>query len=140
MLGVFGRDEVGLATLWLLRSPAQERYLLAGLRAFTNFDGNGGAFGGTSVAATTSDVVRVTAYASDDDFGGRQVIVVINKATQPLTVGVTVAAPRTLDHLERWQLTGASDAITAGAAVTPTATNAFRVDVPASSVTVLVAR
>ncbi|MBK7077792.1 MAG: endoglucanase A [Myxococcales bacterium] len=140
VLGVFGRDEVGLATLWLLRSPAQERYLLAGLRAFTNFDGNGGAFGGTSVAATTSDVVRVTAYASDDDFGGRQVIVVINKATQPLTVGVTVAAPRTLDHLERWQLTGASDAITAGAAVTPTATNAFRVDVPASSVTVLVAR
>ena len=140
VLGIFGREEVGLATLWLLRSPAQERYLLAGLRAFTNFDGAGGAFAGTSVMAATSDATRVTAYGSDDDFGGRQVIVLINKATQASTVGLTIAAPRTLDHLDRWQLTGASAELVAGAAVPTVATNAFRVDLPPSSVTVLVAR
>ncbi|MEZ4402678.1 MAG: glycoside hydrolase family 44 protein [Kofleriaceae bacterium] len=140
VLGVFGRTGVGLATLWLLRPASQEQFLLAGLRVFTNYDGAGAGFAGTSVAATSSDVAQVTAYASDDDFGAHQVIVVINKATAPRTVGVTVAAPRTLDHLERWVLAGGAATITAGASVPTTATNAFRVDVPAASVTVLVPR
>jgi hypothetical protein len=137
VLGVFGRERVGLATLWLLRSPAQERFLLAGLRVFTNYDGAGARFGGTSVAAATSDVARVTAYASDDDFGGRQVIVLINKDPGPVTVGLTVAAPRTLDRLDRWDLTAAGATITAGAALTPVATNAFRVELPGSSIAIL---
>ncbi|MBK9029840.1 MAG: endoglucanase A [Myxococcales bacterium] len=140
VLGVLGREQVGLATLWLLRPTAREQFLLAGLRIFTSYDGAGAGFGGTSVSATTTDAARVTAYGSDDDFGGRQVIVLINKSTGPLTAGVTVAAPRTLTTADRWVLAGASPTITPGAAVTATATNAFRVDLPPSSVTVLVPR
>ena len=129
---------------WLALVPDDERAALAacwaGLRVFTSYDGAGAAFGGTSVSATTSDVARVTAYASDDDFGGRQVIVVINKATTALTVGVTVAAPRTLTTADRWVLDGDAPTIDAAPALTATATNAFRVDLPASSITVLVPR
>lgn len=137
VLGIFGREQVGLATLWLLRAPAQERFLLAGLRVFTNYDGAGASFGGTSVSATTSEVERLSAYGSDDSFGQRQVIVLINKSDAPLTVGLTVAAPRTLDRLDRWDLTGAAATIAPGAAVTPVATNAFRVELAPSSIAIL---
>jgi len=137
-LGVFGREQVDAATIWLLRSSARERFTLAGLRTYTNFDGNGGAFGGTSVQATTSDVARVTAYASDDGGGARQVIVLINKSTQPLTAAVRIAAPRPLTHVARWVLVGAAATLAADAAVEASATNAFLVPLPASSVTVLV--
>lgn len=140
VLGVLGREHVTLSTIWLLRSAAQERFTLAGLRVFTNYDGAGARFGGTTVAATTSDVARVTAYASDDAFGQRQVIVLINKATAPLTVGLTVAAPRTLAAVDRWVLDGDAPTIDPAPAVTPSATNAFRVALPASSITVLVPR
>jgi hypothetical protein len=139
-LGVFGRAGVGLATLWLLRPAAREQFLLAGLRVFTSYDGAGHGFGGTSIAATTSDVERVTAYGSDDDFGGRQVIVLINKSTAPLTAAVTLAAPRDLPSLDRWVLDGDAPTIAAAAAVPATATNAFRVDLPASSITILATR
>jgi hypothetical protein len=137
VLGVFGRQQVGLATIWLLRSPAQERFLLAGLRVFTNYDGAGGGFGATSISATTSDVVRLTAYASDDA-GNRQVVVLINKDPAPVTAGVRIAAPHAFTTADRWVLAGASPEITAGEPVSPTAQNAFLVDLPASSVTVLV--
>ena len=140
VLGIFGRERVTLSTIWLLRSAAQERFTLAGLRVYTSYDGAGARFGDTSVAAVTSDVARVTAYASDEDTGQRQVIVLINKATAPLTVGLTVAAPRTFTAADRWVLDGDAPTIDAAAALTPVATNAFRVDVPASSITVVVPR
>ena len=140
VLGIFGRERVALSTIWLLRSAQRERFTLAGLRVYTNYDGAGAHFGGTSVAATTSDVARVTAYASDDDFGQRQVIVLVNKATTPLTVGLTVAAPRTLAAADRWVLDGDAPTIDPAPALTPTATNAFVVPLPASSITIVVPR
>ena len=58
VLGIFGREEVGLATLWLLRPPARESFTWPASARHRNFDGAGGAFGDTSVSATTSDVER----------------------------------------------------------------------------------
>ena len=53
VLGVFGRDGVALACIWPLN--ADERFTYAGLRAFRNYDGRGGAFGDVSLPATSSD-------------------------------------------------------------------------------------
>ena len=137
VLGVFGREQVDAATIWLLRESSREQFTLAGLRVYTNYDGQGGAFAGTSVAATTSDVAQVTAYASDDN-GARQVVVLINKAPQARTAAVRIAAPRTFVGAGRWVLDGDRPALEAGEELAPSATNAFLVSLPASSVTVLV--
>lgn len=137
VLGVFGREQVGLATIWLLRPPARERFTLAGLRAYTNFDGAGGAFGDTSVSATTDDVARVTVYASDAGDSSRQVIVLINKHGAPLTAGVRIAAPRALATAKRWVLEGTSSDLESRESVAASATNAFAIPLPAYSVTVL---
>jgi hypothetical protein len=136
-LGVFGREQVAAATIWLLRSSAQERFTLAGLRVFTNYDGNGASFGDTSVQATTSDVARVTAYASDMGTGARQVIVLVNKHTAPLTAAVRIATPRTLGALHTYVLDGDAATIDAASDVSPSATNAYIVTLPASSVTII---
>jgi hypothetical protein len=137
VLGIFGREQVDLATIWLLRSSQRERFTLAGLRVFTNYDGNGARFGDTSVQATTSDVARVTAYASDQDLGARQVIVLVNKHTTSLTAAVRIAAPRTIGALHAYVLDGDAASIDAVADLSPSATNAFIVTLPASSVTIL---
>lgn len=134
-LGVFGREGVDLATIWLLHG--NEPYTLAGLRVFTNFDGSGGAFAATSVEATTSDVDRVTVYASQAA-DGHVVVVIVNKATVALTAGLTLAGAPTVTAARRYLLDGDAATITSEAELAATASNAFRVPLPASSVTVLV--
>ncbi len=129
VLGVFGREGVFAATFFPLRGG--EPFSHAGIRVFTNYDGAGASFGATSVQADTSDLERVTVYASDDPL----VIVAVNKSASALTAGLTVAGPP-LATLRRFVLDGAAPAIGAGDAVQAAATNAFLVTLPASSVTV----
>ncbi len=134
-LGIFGREGVSVATLWLLHGD--EPYTRAGLRAFTSHDGAGAAFAETSVSAQTSDVARVTVYASHGA-DGRVVIIAINKDAAAVTAGLRVAAPRSYARARRWVLDGDAPALTEDTAVDIAATNAFLITLPASSVTVLV--
>jgi alpha-L-arabinofuranosidase len=56
-------------------------YVLAGFRAYRNFDGAGSNFGDTSVSTISSNPGSVMAYVSTDSTTpGRVVIVVINRA------------------------------------------------------------
>lgn len=139
VLGVLGREGVALATIWLLRPPERERFTLAGLRVFTSFDGAGAAFGETSISATTTDLERVTAYASDDA-GARQVVVLINKSYIPMTAGVRIAAPRAFSTADRWVLDADAPSLEPAEPLAPADQNAFSVALPPSSVTVLVPR
>jgi hypothetical protein len=68
------------------------------------------------------------------------VVVLINKAAAPVTAGVRIAAPRAYTTADRWVLDGDGATIDAAAAVAPVAQNAFSVELPASSVTILVPR
>ena len=63
---------------------------------------------------------------------------IINKSNAALTAGVRIAAPRDLTQVDRWILTADAATLASAAAVDATAQNAFRVELPASSVTVLV--
>jgi len=77
-LGIFGAQGLYAANFWPLGTG--EEYLLAGFRAFRDFDGAKHSFGDTSVEATSSDVAKVAAYVSTDTSrAGRVVIVAINR-------------------------------------------------------------
>lgn len=97
VLGVYGRENVFAASYWHL--IADESYAYGGFDMFRNFDGKGGHFGDTSVRATTSDVSKVTVYASTDTKdAGFVTVVAINKqfSAQPVTIslaGVNMAVP-----------------------------------------------
>jgi hypothetical protein len=79
-LGIFGAQGLFAANLWPLNSD--EPYILAGFRAFRDFDGAHSSFGDTSVQTTSSDPQNVAVYASTDGTKpGRVIFVAINRST-----------------------------------------------------------
>ncbi len=81
-LGVFGTQALFAANLWPLNKG--ETYMLAGFRAYRDFDGAKHNFGDTSVQAVSSNVGNVAAYVSTDSTRpGRVVIVAINRSNAP---------------------------------------------------------
>ena len=135
-LGIFGREDLFAAALWDLSGGT--RYVDAAFAAYCNYDGAGGRFGDTSVAAATSNGDTTSVYASvDAGSDDRVVVVAINKSTGPTSAEVLLTHPADLARAQNWQITASSTG-TRGADLAPTAHNAFRLEMPASSVTTLV--
>lgn len=104
-LGIFGAQDLFAANLWSL--VTQEPYLLAGFRAFRNFDGASHHFGNTSVQAVSSDASKVVVYVSTDSSRpGRVVMVAINRSTATQTT--TVAGQPLSGTAHLYQMTAAT--------------------------------
>jgi hypothetical protein len=92
-LGIFGVQGLFAATYWPMSK--NEPFILAGLRAFRDFDGAGADFGDISLGSTSSRVRDVVVYASRDTANkDRSVFVAINKSGDPQVTrisGVTLA-------------------------------------------------
>ena len=87
-LGIFGAKGLFAASLWPLSN--NEPYILAGFRAFRDFDGASSNFGDTSVEATSSNVQNVVVYVStDSSTPGRAVFVAINRSTSSQVTAIT---------------------------------------------------
>ncbi|HEX4353995.1 MAG TPA: glycoside hydrolase family 44 protein, partial [Polyangiales bacterium] len=137
VLGVFGREGVSLACLWELNSD--ESFSYAALRAYRNFDGQGGQFGDTSILATTSDVTDVSVYASTQSTAADGVrLVAINKATTGKSVSIKLWHGSTFSHFNVYQLAGTSAAFSKQSDQPSVAKNAWKLTLPAQSVSVLV--
>jgi hypothetical protein len=80
VLGALGREGVYLATYWGHGAGNAElpKYIDAAFKLYRNYDGQGGAFGDTAVAAT-SDVGRASVYAAVDSKSKNLTVLVINK-------------------------------------------------------------
>jgi hypothetical protein len=77
VLGIFGRERLGLATLW---GPGKARQPWAyAFRMYRNYDGHGGQFGSTSVRAVSSNQGRLAVYAATRGSDGGLTMMVINK-------------------------------------------------------------
>jgi hypothetical protein len=137
VLGIFGREGVYLANFWDL-SGGSAAFVHAGLRAFTSYDEAGAHFGDTSVRALTSDVAATSIYASlDTAHPGRLVVVALNKTSAPLTAALALTAPALYPSARLFRLTAASSTLQAAGTVQASSRNAFLLQLPAYSVTVL---
>jgi len=137
VLGIFGREQVALATRWPLKD--KESFADAAFRIYRNYDGQGAEFGDTSIEATSSDIASMTAYASiDSQRPQRLVLVLINKAIIPKTAAVTIAHASAFTRAEVYWLSASSADMTRGDDIVAAATNAFKLSLPAQSVAVLV--
>jgi len=135
VLGIFGSYSVDIGSYWAL---GVETYANAAFRAYRNYDGNGAAFGDTSIHASSSDVPTATVYASVDSANPNRVVaVLINKATTTKTAGITITHPTSFASLAAYTLTAASANVTRGAAVPAVGQNVFFYTMPAMSVSVL---
>lgn len=136
-LGVFGAQSLFAANLWPLVSS--EPYLLAGFRAFRNFDGANHHFGDTSVQATSSNVANVAAYVSiDSTRPGRVVIVAINRSTSSQVTAVSGQPLSGTAHLFQMSATTAAAQSTiqpVAAGTQPASGSSITLNLPPLSVT-----
>ena len=87
VFGIFGSYGVDMSMLWEVWPD--ESFTYAAYDAYRNFDGNGGQFGDTSIAATTTDVPDSSVYASLFDAAPSKVVIVaINKALTSKVAGI----------------------------------------------------
>ncbi len=137
VLGIFGREGVALAAIWPL--SANETFSYAGLRAYRNYDGKGGSFGDVSVRASSSDVKSVTAYASlKAGTPDHMVVIAINKAATPKTVGLFLSHPFAFDGTRIYELSGTAPELVPKPEQPSRGANTWRITLPAYSVTVIV--
>jgi hypothetical protein len=137
VLGIFGRYGVDLANYWEM--IPDESFAFAGFRAYRNYDGQGAAFGDTSVRATNTDPVTASVYGSvDSKDPTRTVIVAINKTSNVKRAGIKIAHSVIYASAKVYALSGAQAAVGPSATLLPVATNAFRYEMPALSVSVIV--
>jgi len=135
VLGIFGREDVFAAALW--QDPA--RFTDAAFYAFVDYDGAGGRFGDTSIAAVTSNHAATSVYASVDDASDdRMTLVALNKSTGPTNAEIVISHPVELIRGRTYQITGASPTLIPGPTLAPTARNTFTLALPPSSVTTMV--
>jgi hypothetical protein len=137
VLGIFGQEDVYLANLW--EQAAQNDFIYAAMRIYTAFDGKDAKFGDTSVRATTSDRSKVTVYASIDEASPeRMVIVAINKSASKQSAALSLAAFAKYGSAKVYQLSGERAEIVQAPALEASGTNAFRYEMPAHSISVIV--
>jgi hypothetical protein len=104
-LGIFGAQNLFAANLWPLNSASS--YLLAGYRAFRDFDNANSNFGDTSLQSTSSNVANVVVYASTDSTApGRVVFVAINRSTSTQVTAINGQSLSGTAHL--FQMTASS--------------------------------
>jgi hypothetical protein len=138
VLGIFGREGVGMAAMWPLNGS--ESFTYAAFRAFRNYDGAGGAFGDIGVQATSSDPSIASVYASVAGADRNKVVIVaINKATTPKTAAITLRCAKRFTSAKVYTVTAAGGANVVAAPDEPTdAVNAWNYTMPPMSVSVLV--
>jgi len=105
--GIFGAYGLDMATRWTV--PASTTPTFKAMQMYRNYDGAGGAFGDTSVAATVANPDNLSAFAALRKIDGALTVMVVNKAlTRPTPLSLTLKSwPRT-GTAHRWQLTAAN--------------------------------
>jgi Glycoside hydrolase family 44/Fibronectin type III domain len=138
-LGIFGAQNLFAANLWPLNDTSP--YILAGFRAFRDFDGNNSNFGDTSVKAVSSNIANVAVNASTDSSNpGRVVFVAINRSTSSQVTAISGLTLSGTAHI--YQMTASSAASQSTIApvsvgTQPASGSSITVTLPALSVTTI---
>jgi hypothetical protein len=89
VLGIFGREDLYYAAYW--REPPADSPGYYALKAYTNFDDQGGRFGDLSVWSQTENPDLVSSYAALDSKTGALHLMLLNKRLDTaMTVAVDV--------------------------------------------------
>jgi hypothetical protein len=89
-LGVLGREGVTLANYWgdSAGNSHLPSYIRAAFQLYRNYDGKGGVFGDTAVAALPADLAKASVFAAvDSQHPGTLTVLVINKTQHTVLNG-----------------------------------------------------
>lgn len=141
VLGIFGKSNVYLATFWKMVNHLENApYISAAVKLFTNYDGNGGKFGDTSVLAETSNVENSSIYASVNQDGDDELhLILMNKNNDfDMNAVLNIAGGTAYTSARVFALDGSSAEITEKQGITGITGNSFTYKVPKLTVVHLV--
>jgi hypothetical protein len=107
IMGIFGRENLDLATRWTTPTNTSPTY--KAMKMYRNYDGSKSAFGDISVSAGQPDPNSYGAYAAQRSSDGTMTVMVINKqlnAAAALTINFANFTPAGTAQV--WQLTAAN--------------------------------
>ena len=136
-LGVFGRENVDLASFWGLDDPSYPSAFA--FRIFRDYDGNGSTFGNVSISATSADTSQLTIYAAlRRVVNPALTVLVVNSSATDLSSTVTIANFSITQPLQVWSYTSANAAAIVAGTPLAAAGGAVTTVFPAQSLTLLV--
>jgi hypothetical protein len=136
-LGAFGREGVFAAAYWPLYDQ-QHGYALAAFRMYRDIDGEID-FGDRSIPARSSDLSRLSAWASlDSRHPDRVVVVLVGRVDRPTTAQLTIRGFRGAGAARRFLLDASAPGPHELAPLAPDAHGRYAVPIPARSVTTLI--
>jgi hypothetical protein len=136
VLGIFGREGVDLATLWEGPQPNQPGAFA--FRMYRNYNGQGGAFGETSVHAASADQAKLAIYAALRQSDGALTLLIINKTTgaQKANVGLAGFTPTGAAAVYRYSAANLGTIVRQADQTVPA--SGFSATLPAESITLMV--
>jgi hypothetical protein len=110
ILGIFGREGLDLATIWT--SPAASTPTYKAIKLYRNYDGQGSAFGDTSVSAVAPSPDALSVFAAQRSSDGKLTVMAVNKSlTAAPSVNFNISNFSAVGAVQVWRLTS-SNAIT----------------------------
>jgi hypothetical protein len=102
VLGIFGREGMGVATLW--GPPTTGQPGAYAFRMYRNYNGSGSRYGEFSVKAVSADQDKLAVYAGRRSSDHAVTVTVINKTASDLTSTINLAglAPKTTAAVYRY--------------------------------------
>jgi len=106
VLGIFGRQQLDLASMW---SPPAPTYPIAfSFLMFRNYDGNGSQYGDTWVNSLSTDQTQLSVYGSQRSTDNVVTILVINKTTSAINTTLALSGANLPATANVFSYTGAN--------------------------------
>jgi hypothetical protein len=135
ILGIFGREGLDLATYWTY--PASTTFTYQAFKLYRNYDGQGAAFGDTSVSAAAPNPDSVSVFAAQRSSDHALTVMAVNKdLTLSPTVNFHLSNVSVQGAVQVWQLTSANTITRL--ADTSVSSGTLTATLPAQSVTLFV--
>ncbi|MBO9729956.1 MAG: glycoside hydrolase family 44 protein [Chitinophaga sp.] len=110
-LGIFGTHDIYAAFFWPLGE--ENDFIGAAYNLFLDYDGKGSAFGDTSIAASSDDVVNSAIYAATHAGNNDRLhLIILNKSTQPQLASFNMPDMHRYTHALEFRLEKDSPVIT----------------------------
>ena len=107
ILGIFGRENLDLATRWTTPDASTPTY--KAMKIYRNYDGNDSTFGDTSVSASGPNPDNVSAFGAVRSSDGALTVMVVNKQlTSAAALTLNLANFTPAGTAQVWQLTAAN--------------------------------
>ncbi|MGD0201264.1 MAG: glycoside hydrolase family 44 protein [Bryobacteraceae bacterium] len=135
ILGIFGREGLDLGTLWgTLKTTDPGAFAF---KIYRNYDGIGGAFGETSVQATTGNPDQLSIFAAQRS-DSALTILVLNKTSGGLSSTINISNFTPDQNAQVWQYSQANLTAILGPANVAVTGSTISATFPASSMTLFV--